>query len=93
LHERFEGRHRRRGPLEQVVLRLTGLDLKLEQYAEGERFVAAVVARGGQAAFARVWRGPEWLPSLAEIRAPERWLARADAIDTGAARDAEEARS
>jgi coenzyme F420 biosynthesis associated uncharacterized protein len=99
LHERFEGRHRRRGPLEQVVLRLTGLDLKLEQYAEGERFVAAVMARGGQSAFARVWRGPEWLPSLAEIRAPERWLARADALDArttrgaGTTRDAGEARS
>jgi hypothetical protein len=46
-----------------------------------------------------VWRGPEWLPSLAEIRAPERWLARADALeagtarDSGTAQDAEEARS
>lgn len=81
LHARFEGRHRRRGPLEQSVYRLTGLDLKLEQYAEGERFVAAVVDRGGPAAFARVWRGPEWLPTLDEIRAPELWLARADALD------------
>jgi len=92
LHERFEGRHRRRGPLEQVVLRLTGLDLKLEQYAEGERFVAAVMAQGGQSAFARVWRGPEWLPSLPEIRAPERWLARADALEAGTARDADTTR-
>ncbi len=81
LHERFEGRHRRRGPLEQLVLRVTGLDLKLEQYAEGERFVAAVVGRSGQAGFARVWRGPEWLPTLAEIRDPESWLARVDAMD------------
>jgi coenzyme F420 biosynthesis associated uncharacterized protein len=84
LHERFEGRHRRRGPLEQIVLRLTGLDLKLEQYAEGERFVDAVTARGGKAAFAWVWRGPEWLPTLDEIRDPDRWLARADALDAPA---------
>jgi putative hydrolase len=68
LHEKFEGRHRRRGPLEQLVLRLTGLDLKLEQYAEGERFVAAVVAQSGQAGLARVWRGPEWLPTLDDPR-------------------------
>ncbi|MGH2462460.1 MAG: zinc-dependent metalloprotease [Candidatus Limnocylindria bacterium] len=88
LHERFEGRHRRRGPLEQVVLRLTGLDLKLEQYAEGERFVAAVMARGGAPAFARVWRGPQWLPTLAEIREPERWLARADALHAQGAGEA-----
>ncbi len=84
LHERFEGRHRRRGPLEQIILRLTGLDLKLEQYAEGERFVAAVTDRGGKAAFARVWRGPDWLPTLEEIRDPDRWLARADALDARA---------
>jgi len=88
LHERFEGRHRRRGPMEQAVLRLTGLDLKLEQYAEGERFVAAVVARGGAPAFARVWRGPEWLPTLEEIRDPARWLARADALEAQAAGEA-----
>lgn len=87
LHERFEGRHRRRGPLEQIVLRLTGLDLKLEQYAEGERFVAAVTAKGGKEAFARVWRGPEWLPTLAEIRDPSAWLARADALDADRAKE------
>jgi coenzyme F420 biosynthesis associated uncharacterized protein len=81
LHERFEGRHRRRGPLEQVVLRLTGLDLKLNQYAEGERFVGAVVAKTGQAGFARVWRGPDWLPTLAEIRDPDAWITRAAALD------------
>jgi coenzyme F420 biosynthesis associated uncharacterized protein len=83
LHERFEGRHRRRGPFEQLVLRITGLDLKLDQYAEGERFVSAVVAQTGQAGFARVWRGPEWLPTLAEIRDPDAWIARAASMDLG----------
>ena len=89
LHERFEGRHRRRGPMEQAILRLTGLDLKLAQYAEGEQFVAAVMASGGAAGFARIWRGPEWLPTMAEIRDPDQWLTRADALDdraTGEAR-------
>jgi putative hydrolase len=81
LHERFEGRHRRRGPLEQAIFRVTGLDLKMDQYAEGERFVAAVVARTGQVGFARVWRGPEWLPTLAEIRNPDAWIERAAMMD------------
>lgn len=80
LHERFEGRNRRRGPLEQLVLRMTGLDLKMEQYAEGQRFVAAVTAQAGADGFARVWRGPEWLPTLEEIRAPDRWIARAQGL-------------
>jgi coenzyme F420 biosynthesis associated uncharacterized protein len=81
LHERFEGRNRRRSPLEQLVLRVTGLDLKMEQYAEGERFVSTVVARTGQVGFARVWRGPEWLPTLAEIRNPDAWIERAAVMD------------
>ena len=75
-HDRFEARHRRRGPVEQLVLRVTGLDLKLEQYAEGERFVAAVVARSGQAGFARVWRGLSGSHPGRDPR-PESWLARA----------------
>jgi coenzyme F420 biosynthesis associated uncharacterized protein len=81
LHEKFEGRHRRRGPLEQLVLRVTGLDLKLAQYADGERFAAAVVAASGRDGLARVWRGPEWLPTMDEIRDPAAWMARADALD------------
>jgi coenzyme F420 biosynthesis associated uncharacterized protein len=89
LHERFEGRHRRRGPLEQLVLRVTGLDLKLDQYAEGERFVSAVVAQIGQAGFARIWRGPEWLPTLGEIRDPQAWIARANRLDAREARGAD----
>jgi len=90
LHERFEGRNRRRGPFEQLVLRMTGLDLKMEQYAEGQRFVAAVTAQAGADGFARVWRGPEWLPTLDEIRSPDRWIARAQGL---AARAEGEART
>ena len=38
LHDRFERRGERRGALERAIMRLTGLDLKMEQYAAGERF-------------------------------------------------------
>ncbi len=62
-----------------LVQRLVGLEAKLAQYEQGERFIAAVEAAGGQAAFDRVWEGPELLPSLAEIRDPGRWLARVGA--------------
>lgn len=76
IHERFERRHERRGVLERAVLRLTGLDLKLEQYAAGERFTEAVIDRRGRDFLNQVWNGPGWLPSLEEIGAPERWIAR-----------------
>ena len=44
LHDRFERRNERRGAMEQAIMRVTGLDLKMEQYAAGERFVDAVLA-------------------------------------------------
>jgi len=76
LHDRFERRGERRGALERAIMRLTGLDLKMEQYAAGERFADAVIAQRGREFLNRVWSGPELLPSLDEIRAPERWIAR-----------------
>ena len=79
IHERFERRGERRGPLERAILRVTGLDLKLEQYAAGERFADAVIARRGREILNRVWEGPEMLPTLAEIRDPDAWMARIDA--------------
>ena len=57
-------------------MRLTGLDLKMEQYAAGERFADRVIAERGREFLNRVWTGPEQLPSLDEIRDPDRWIAR-----------------
>jgi coenzyme F420 biosynthesis associated uncharacterized protein len=76
LHERFERRNEARGALERAILRLTGLDLKMEQYVAGERFVAAVLAARDRAFLNRVWEGPANLPDLAEIRQPQRWIDR-----------------
>ena len=56
---------------------LVGLEAKMRQYAEGERFVEQVEREGGPALLARVWDGPEMLPSLDEIRSPELWVGRA----------------
>jgi coenzyme F420 biosynthesis associated uncharacterized protein len=73
LHER---RTNTRG-LTKVMSRLLGLEAKMRQYAEGEVFVESVEAAGGPELLSRVWRGPEWLPTLAEIRSPGEWVARA----------------
>ncbi|HTW07280.1 MAG TPA: zinc-dependent metalloprotease [Acidimicrobiales bacterium] len=59
-----------------VVSSLIGLDAKLKQYEQGERFIEAVEEAGGRQLFERVWTGPEWLPTLAEIREPSRWAER-----------------
>jgi coenzyme F420 biosynthesis associated uncharacterized protein len=76
LHDRFERRGERRGALERAIMRLTGLDLKMEQYAAGERFADAVIAQRGREFLNRVWTGPQTLPTLDEIRTPERWIGR-----------------
>jgi coenzyme F420 biosynthesis associated uncharacterized protein len=76
ISARFHERRAKRTPFERAILRLTGMDLKLEQYKKGERFVRAIAGRRGASALARLWEGPETLPRADEIEAPERWIAR-----------------
>jgi uncharacterized protein (DUF2342 family) len=59
-----------------VLERLLGLELKLKQYEVGKRFCDAVVQAEGPPALARVWSGPEQLPSTAELETPRLWLER-----------------
>jgi coenzyme F420 biosynthesis associated uncharacterized protein len=80
---RFAGvlqqRRQRRGAVK-ILSSLVGLEAKLKQYEQGERFVKTVEQAGGRALFDQVWQGPEWLPSLAEIREPSRWLERVESL-------------
>jgi coenzyme F420 biosynthesis associated uncharacterized protein len=76
ISARFHERRTQRSAMERAILRLTGLDLKMEQYRKGELFVAAVADHGGPAALARLWESPETLPRDGEIEQPERWVAR-----------------
>ena len=82
LHERFERRNEARGALERAIMRLTGLDLKMEQYAAGERFVTAVLAARERPFLNQVWDGPDKLPDLEEIRHPQRWIDRMEGRTT-----------
>jgi len=83
LHERFERRNESRGALERAIMRLTGLDLKMEQYAAGERFVTAVLAARDRPFLNQVWEGPTTLPDLDEIRSPQRWIDRMEGRKRG----------
>jgi coenzyme F420 biosynthesis associated uncharacterized protein len=76
IRSRFQERRERRSGFERAVMRLIGMDLKLEQYRKGEIFVRAIAKHGGPEALRLLWAGPENLPEPAEIDAPERWLAR-----------------
>jgi coenzyme F420 biosynthesis associated uncharacterized protein len=78
--ERFSRvlRERRKtaSPLARTFRRLIGLEAKLAQYEYGERFIAEVEQAAGEGALDVVWQGPDRLPTLAEIKLPEQWLAR-----------------
>ena len=64
--------------LARLLQRLMGLEAKLAQYEQGEKFIEAIEAVGGPTALDTVWEDPERLPTLAEIRDPAGWLARID---------------
>ncbi len=69
---------RRKGgsPPVRLLRKLIGLEGKLNQYEQGERFIAQIERVAGPRAVDACWEGPERLPSLEEIREPQRWLDR-----------------
>jgi len=76
IERRIAERQQTRTPVEQLFNQLTGMDLKLAQYQQGEAFVNAVVDARGIAFAARVWERVEHLPTMEEIRNPQLWIAR-----------------
>ena len=76
IRAKFDERRAKRTPFERAMLRLTGMDLKLEQYKKGETFVRAIAAARGPEALGRLWDGPGTLPRDGEIEVPERWITR-----------------
>ncbi len=76
ISERFHARRTQRGGFERALMRITGLDLKMEQYRQGQAFVAAVAEARGAEGLNALWRGPETAPSLDEIAEPRLWIER-----------------
>ncbi|WP_329136621.1 zinc-dependent metalloprotease [Streptomyces sp. NBC_00670] len=77
IREKFQQRRAKGASrLDLALRRLLGLDAKLRQYRDGERFVRGVVEEVGMDGFNRVWTSPNTLPTKAEIAAPADWIAR-----------------
>lgn len=81
IARRFEARQRQRTVAEQLFARLTGLNLKMEQYRLGEAFIDQIARERGHDIARRVWEGPAFLPTMEEIRQPSRWLTRVEAME------------
>ncbi|MGI8860622.1 MAG: zinc-dependent metalloprotease [Rubrobacteraceae bacterium] len=80
LKRRMDRSRAHRPPLETAIFRITGLDVKLEQYRLGERFADEVVKRQGMPGLNRVWERPENLPTLDEVRDPGLWMMRMEPV-------------
>ncbi|MFI2318623.1 MULTISPECIES: zinc-dependent metalloprotease [Streptomyces] len=77
IREKFQQRRAQgAGRLDQALRKLLGLDAKLRQYKDGEKFVRSVVEEVGMDGFNRVWTSPNTLPTKAEIAKPADWVAR-----------------
>lgn len=62
--------------LQRFIFRLVGLELKIQQYELGEKFVSSVEAAAGPDAISAAWQSPDTLPTMDEIRNPGAWLQR-----------------
>jgi coenzyme F420 biosynthesis associated uncharacterized protein len=77
IREKFQQRRAKGASRLDLALRkLLGLDAKLRQYRDGERFVSGVVDQVGMEGFNRVWTSPNTLPTKSEIAKPADWVAR-----------------
>jgi uncharacterized protein (DUF2342 family) len=72
----LRARRRAISPGMRLLQQLLGLEAKLHQYEQGERFIAAVERAGGPELVRRAFEQPANLPTLDEIRAPDQWISR-----------------
>ncbi|HEX2053840.1 MAG TPA: zinc-dependent metalloprotease [Actinomycetota bacterium] len=63
-------------PLARLMAKVLGFELKKAQYEQGQLFFDAVYARAGSPGVRAVFESVESLPTLEEVRAPEKWLSR-----------------
>lgn len=69
-------KNRRRDKRTAAFFRITGLEMKINQYAKGERFIKSVERQAGWEAVNLAFRGAGSLPNLDEIEQPELWISR-----------------
>jgi coenzyme F420 biosynthesis associated uncharacterized protein len=69
-------KNRRQDKRTAAFFRITGLEMKLNQYRMGEQFIKAVEREAGWDTVALAFRGVGSLPTLAEIEQPRQWLTR-----------------
>ena len=77
-------RRQNASPAIKLLQKLIGLEAKLKQYEQGERFIEAVEEAGGEGQLDRAWEDPANLPTMPEIRDPQSWLDRVGVVEPAA---------
>ena len=76
LESAYRARGQSRSVVEILIWRLTGMDLKLQQYRKGEAFAKAVYDEHGMDVLNMAWKGPDAMPRLEELADAGRWYRR-----------------
>src|SRR5260370_4401223 len=77
LEEAYRERSSGKSPLEVLIWKLTGLDLKLQQYKRGDAFCRAVHDQHGMKVLNLVWSSEAHIARLDELAHPDAWYRRA----------------
>jgi coenzyme F420 biosynthesis associated uncharacterized protein len=78
IKERMEHRQKNRSLFDKLFIRITGLEVKMEQYRLGEIFVDAVVDKKGIEFANLMWAEAKYLPTLDEVKNPDTWISRVE---------------
>jgi coenzyme F420 biosynthesis associated uncharacterized protein len=76
LEQAYRERSSGKSPLEVLIWKLTGLDLKLQQYTRGEAFCKAIYDRHGMKVLNLVWSSEANMARLDELAHPDAWYQR-----------------
>lgn len=80
IKNRMDNRAKNRTLIDKLFVRLTGMNLKMEQYRLGEIFVDSVVEKKGIDFANLIWAEAKYLPTLQEVKEPSRWISRVEAM-------------
>lgn len=76
IRRRFNRRSETQKILTKFMSKLLGMDRKLRQYKDGQKFVQFIVDARGMQQFNRIWDGAQNLPTETEIHNPQTWIDR-----------------
>ena len=79
FHRVLHNRRTKAKGVARIMQKLIGLDAKLAQYEQGERFIETIEDERGRDAVSVIWEDVSNLPSIDEIRDPQQWLDRVPA--------------